>query len=86
VELVAGAGQTSEPHALEAVVGFEMGEAHLNALSFVSRSGERLCLHLPPCDIAGILVEIAWDFATRRRMVQHFALIGHTSQSRLEAR
>jgi hypothetical protein len=40
-------------------MGFEMGEANLNALSFVSRSGERLCLHFPPCDIAGIFVEVA---------------------------
>jgi hypothetical protein len=38
-------------------MGFEMREAHLNALSFVSRSGKRLCLHLPSCDIAGVVVE-----------------------------
>jgi hypothetical protein len=57
----------------------------LDAISFVSRSDECLCLHLSPCHIAGILVEIARDLA-RSTVVQHFALIGHTSQSRFEAR
>jgi hypothetical protein len=52
-----------DPHALEVVMGFEMREAHLNALSFVSRSGKRLCLHLPSCDIAGVAVKVAVDLA-----------------------
>jgi hypothetical protein len=41
----------------------EMREAHLNALPFVSRFGKRLCLHLPSCDIAGVVVEVAPDLA-----------------------
>jgi hypothetical protein len=36
VKLVAGAGQTSEPHAFEPVVGLEMSKAHLNALAFIT--------------------------------------------------
>jgi len=44
-------------------MGFEMREAHLNALSLVSRSGKRLCLHVPSCDIAGVVVEVARDLA-----------------------
>ena len=63
MELVACAGKPPEPHALEAVVGLEMCETHLDPLSLVTRSGERLCLHLPPCDIAGVFVEVARDLA-----------------------
>lgn len=63
VELIAGARETAKAHALEAVVGLEVGEPHLDPLSLISRSGERLGLHLPPCDIASIFVKIAWDFA-----------------------
>lgn len=40
-----------------------MGEPHLDPLSLIFRSGERLCPHLPPCDIASILVKIARDLA-----------------------
>ena len=40
-----------------------MSKSHLDPLSLVSRSGERFCLHLPPCDIAGVLVDVARDLA-----------------------
>src|SRR4029077_11232700 len=63
MELVAGAGKSPEPHPLEAVVCLQVREAHLNTLSFVSRFGKRLCLHLLPCDIAGVLMEVAWNLA-----------------------
>jgi len=63
MELVARTGKSPKPHALEAMVGLQMREPHLDALSFVSRSGECLCLHLSPSDITGILVQIAWDLA-----------------------
>ena len=63
MELVAGAGKSPEPHPLEAVVCLQVREAHLNTLSFVSRFGKRLCLHLLPCDIAGVLMDIARDLA-----------------------
>jgi hypothetical protein len=62
MEFVTRAGKSSEPHALEAVVGLQVREAHLDTLSFVSRPSERLCLHLLPCDIAGVVMEIAWNF------------------------
>jgi hypothetical protein len=61
--VVAGASESPQPYPLEAVVSFQVRETHLDALSFVTRSGERLCLHLPPCNIASVLVEIAWDLA-----------------------
>ena len=63
VELVARTGKPPKPHAFEAMVGLQMREPHLNALSLVSRSGKCLCLHLSPSDIAGVLVQVAWDLA-----------------------
>src|SRR5215470_19063305 len=63
MKLVARTGKSPEPHPLEAVVGLQVCEAHLNTLSLVSRFGKRLCLHLPSCDIAGILMDIARDLA-----------------------
>src|SRR5215813_12412365 len=63
MELVARTRKPPKPHALEAMVGLQMREPHLDALSFVSRSGECLCFHLSPSNIAGILVQIAWDLA-----------------------
>src|ERR1700746_3992221 len=63
MELVAGAGKPPEAHPLETVVCLQVREAHLNTLSFVSRFGKRLCLHLPSCDIAGILMQVARDLA-----------------------
>jgi hypothetical protein len=86
MELVARAGKPPKPHPLEAMVGLQMCEPHLDALSLVARSGECLCLHLSPGDIAGVLVQVAWDLARVGSSVQHFALIGQTSQSRFEAR
>src|ERR1700726_2887274 len=47
------------PQPLEAVVCLP----HFNTLPFVSRLGKRLCLHLPSCDIAGVLMDIARDLA-----------------------
>jgi len=41
VKLVAGAGETSEPHTFETVVGLEMSKAHLNALAFIPRFEKR---------------------------------------------
>jgi hypothetical protein len=45
------------------VLCLQVREAHLNMLPFVSRFGKRLCLHLSPHDIAGVLMEVAWDLA-----------------------
>ena len=63
MEFVACPGKSPEPHPLEAMMGFQMREAHLDTLSFVSRFGECLCLHLLARDIAGVLMEIARDLA-----------------------
>ena len=63
MKLIARAGKSPEPHPLEAVVCLQVGEAHLNTLSFVSRFGKRLCFHLPSCDIACVLMEVARDLA-----------------------
>jgi hypothetical protein len=48
MELVTSAGKTPKPHPLEAVISLQMREPHFDPLSLVSRSGERLCLHLSP--------------------------------------
>jgi hypothetical protein len=58
VKLVAGAGETSEPHAFETVVGLEMGKAHLDALALIPRFEEALCPHEPSRHVAGIFVNI----------------------------
>src|SRR6202035_2016373 len=63
MEFVARTGKASKPHPLEAVMGFQVCEAHLDTLSFVARSGECFGRHLLPCDIAGVLVEVARDLA-----------------------
>jgi hypothetical protein len=53
MEFVACPGKSPEPHPLEAMMGFQMSEAHLDTLSFVSRFGECFCLHLLARDITG---------------------------------
>src|SRR3984893_15655761 len=63
MKLVARAGKSPEPQPVEAVVCLQVREAHFNTLPFVSRLGKRLCLHLPSCDIAGVLMDIARDLA-----------------------
>ena len=37
-----GTGKTSEPHALEAVMNFQMGKSHLHARSLITRPQEGL--------------------------------------------
>ena len=62
MEFVAGAGKTSQAHPLEAVMGLQMREAHLNALSFIARLVEGLGSHEPARHIPSVLVKIAGDF------------------------
>jgi hypothetical protein len=62
MEFVARTGKTSEPHAFEAVMDLQMGEAHLDAFALVTRPEKGLRLHQSARHIAGILVNIAWDF------------------------
>src|SRR5215470_1109195 len=63
MKLVARTGKSPEPHPLETVVRLQVREAHLNTLSLVSGFGKRLCLHLPSCDVACILMQVARDLA-----------------------
>jgi hypothetical protein len=44
MELVASTGEAAQP--LEAMVGLQVCKAHLNALSLVTRPGERLGLQV----------------------------------------
>ena len=62
-ELVARAGKTAQPHALEAVVNLQMGKAHLDAFALVARLEEGLCPHQPACHVAGIFMNIAGNFS-----------------------
>ena len=59
VELVTSAGEASKPQPLEAMMGLQMAEAHLDFLALVSRFEEGLGLHLAPRHVAGIFMEIA---------------------------
>ena len=59
VELVARAGETSETHALETVVGLEMGKAHLNPFSFIAGFFELGCAVERACIVASVFVCVA---------------------------
>ena len=65
MELVAGAGKTSQPHALEAVMGFQVRKAHLDPLPLITRFQERLGLHFTASDVAGRLVDVPHNPARR---------------------
>jgi hypothetical protein len=65
VEFVACAGEAPQAHALEAVVGLEVREAHLDLLALVARFELRRT-HQGACMIAGILVDVACDLARGR--------------------
>src|SRR6201993_367995 len=67
MKLIARTGKSPESHPLEAVVCLQVCEAHLNTLSLISGFGKRLCLHLPSCGVACILMDIARDLARIRR-------------------
>jgi hypothetical protein len=36
MKFIAGTGESPEPHSLEAMVDFEVGKSHLNALALVT--------------------------------------------------
>ena len=48
MELVAGAGDTSQPQALEAMVGLQVCKAHFDALALIARFEKGFGLHLSP--------------------------------------
>ena len=62
MEFVACAGKTSQTHPLEAVMGLQVREAHLDALSFITRLVEGLGSHKPARHIPSVLVKISGDF------------------------
>src|SRR5258708_25416574 len=59
MKFITRAGKSPEPHSFEAMVDFQVREAHLDTFSVVSRLGECLGLHLLPCNIASVFMEIA---------------------------
>jgi hypothetical protein len=79
VEFITRAGKSPKPHPLEAMVHFQVREAHLGTLSLVSRFGECLGLHLLSCDVASIFMEIAWDVRASV-VVQHLARIADSDE------
>ena len=62
MEFVSCAGKPSQAHPLEAVMGLQMRETHLNALSFIARFVEGLGSHESARHIPSVLVKIAGDF------------------------
>src|SRR5215831_2340344 len=63
MELVAGAGKPSEPHAFEAVMRLEVRKAHLDPLPLITRFQECLRLHFATSDVAGRLVHVPHNAA-----------------------
>jgi hypothetical protein len=65
MELVSGARKPPQSQAFETMMGLEVGETHLDFLSLIARSEERLRLHLAACYVAGVLIHIAHDPARK---------------------
>src|SRR5262245_38158484 len=59
MELVACAGEASQAHALEAMVGLQVREAHLDPLPFIAGLLERWRAHERPRLVTGLFVHIA---------------------------
>ena len=66
VEFITGAEETSQSHALEAMMGLQVRKTHLDLLAIVSRFVERRCTFKRPHMIASVFVYIARDYALRR--------------------
>ena len=63
MELVACTGEPAQAHALEAVMGLQVCKAHLDLFALITRFLERRCSIERTCMIAGILVDVARDYA-----------------------
>jgi hypothetical protein len=85
MKFIAGTGKSPEPHSLEAMVDFEVGKSHLNALAFVTRLEETLGSHQSAGKVASILVDVTRNFRAGV-LGQHCILSAQTSQSNFEAR
>ena len=66
VELIAGAGETSQSHALEAMMGLQVRKTHLDLLAIITRFFECGRTFKFPHMIANVFVYIARDYALRR--------------------
>ena len=62
MELVTRTGKATQAHALEAMMGLQVREPHLDALSLITRLDEGFGSHEPACHIPGVLVKITGDF------------------------
>ena len=67
MELVTGPREPSEAQAFKAMMGLEMGEAHLKLLSLIARFEERLRRHLATYQVAGDHIDITHD-PTRKQV------------------
>ena len=84
MKLVTGAGQSSEPHAFEAMVDFEMCKTHLDTLALVTRLEE-----LVPINRRAKSRGSSWmsrGICRAGVLGQHCVLSAQTSQSNFEAR
>ena len=63
VEFVACAGEASQTHALEAMVGLEVGKTHLDPLPLIAGLLELWCAHECPRLVAGRFVHVARHLA-----------------------
>src|SRR5271167_3089335 len=63
VELVARAGEASEAHALEAMVGLQVRKSHLDPLPLIAGLRELRRVSECPRMVTGFFVHVAWHFA-----------------------
>jgi hypothetical protein len=68
VELVACARETSQPHALKAMMRLEVCESHLDLLALVARSVEPRRTHECAGEIARILIDVSCDLAKEHHL------------------
>ena len=65
MKFIPGTGESPEPHSLEAMVDFEVGKSHLNALALVTRLEETLGSHQSAGKVASILVDVTRNLPRR---------------------
>src|ERR1700730_2605539 len=71
VELVAGAGKTSQPHTLETMMRLQMCKTHLHFLAVVTRFLEGWCAIERTRMIASIFIYVARDVTLRGLRTTH---------------
>ena len=63
VEFVACTRETSQPHSLEAVMGFQVRKAHLDFFALIAGFLERRCSIERTRNVAGVFIDAAEQFA-----------------------